>query len=43
MGVDKKVEAGRIRFVLFKALGAAFVSADYPADLLRQTLSEAVG
>jgi len=43
MGVDKKVEAGRIRFVLLKAVGDAFVTADYPADLLRQTLSEAVG
>jgi 3-dehydroquinate synthase len=43
MGVDKKVEAGRIRFVLLKAIGEAFVTADYPADLLRQTLSEAVG
>ena len=43
MGVDKKVEAGRIRFVLFKAVGEAFVTADYPADLLRQTLSEAIG
>jgi 3-dehydroquinate synthase len=43
MGVDKKVEAGRIRFVLFKAIGEAFVTADYPADLLRQTLTEAVG
>jgi len=43
MGVDKKVEAGRIRFVLLKAIGEAFVTADYPADLLRKTLSEAVG
>jgi 3-dehydroquinate synthase len=43
MGVDKKVEAGRIRFVLLKAIGEAFVTADYPADLLRQTLSEAIG
>ena len=43
MGVDKKVEAGRIRFVLFKAIGAAFVTANYPAEALRATLTEAVG
>jgi 3-dehydroquinate synthase len=48
MGVDKKVEGGRIRFVLFKQLGEAFVSGpgtanDYDAAALRATLSEAVG
>jgi 3-dehydroquinate synthase len=48
MGVDKKVEGGRIRFVLFKQLGEAFVSGpgtanDYDAAALRTTLSEAVG
>ncbi len=42
MGVDKKVEAGRIRFVLFRALGEAFVTAEVPPELLRQTLTEAV-
>lgn len=43
MGVDKKVEAGRIRFVLLRKLGEAFVSGDYDAGALRATLSEAVG
>jgi 3-dehydroquinate synthase len=48
MGVDKKVEGGRIRFVLFKQFGEAFVSGpgtanDYDAAALRTTLSEAVG
>jgi len=43
MGVDKKVEAGRIRFVLFRKLGEAFVSGDYDANALRATLTEAVG
>jgi 3-dehydroquinate synthase len=48
MGVDKKVEGGRIRFVLFKQLGEAFVSGpgtanDYDAAALRATLSEVVG
>ncbi len=42
MGVDKKVEAGKMRFVLFKRVGEAFVTGDAPPDLLRQTLTEAV-
>lgn len=42
MGVDKKVEGGRMRFVLLKGLGEAFVTADVPAEALRATLSEAV-
>jgi 3-dehydroquinate synthase len=42
MGVDKKVEGGRIRFVLFKRLGEAFVSGDYDAAALKATLTEAV-
>lgn len=34
MGLDKKVEGGRIRFVLMRGIGAALVSADVPdADL----------
>ena len=34
MGLDKKVEGGRIRFVLLRGIGSAFVSADVPeADL----------
>lgn len=41
MGVDKKVEGGRLRFVLLKRLGEAFVTADVPADVLRATLAEA--
>ncbi len=42
MGVDKKVEAGKMRFVLFRRVGECYVGADAPADLLRQTLTEAV-
>ena len=42
MGIDKKVEGGRMRFVLFKALGEAFVSGDYDPAALRATLTEAV-
>ena len=37
MGLDKKVEGGKIRFVLLKAIGHAVVS-EAPAELLRQTL-----
>ncbi|MBI5331500.1 MAG: 3-dehydroquinate synthase [Betaproteobacteria bacterium] len=39
MGVDKKVEGGRIRFVLFRRLGEAFVSGDYDPAALRETLT----
>jgi 3-dehydroquinate synthase len=38
MGLDKKVAGGRLRFVLLKAIGRAFVSSDIPETLLRQTL-----
>jgi 3-dehydroquinate synthase len=43
MGVDKKVEGGRMRFVLFRRLGECYVTADAPADALRQTLTSASG
>lgn len=39
MGVDKKVESGRMRFVLLKRLGEAFLTGDVPEDALRATLS----
>ena len=39
MGVDKKVEAGRIRFVLLRNLGEAFISGDYDPAALRATLT----
>ncbi len=39
MGLDKKVEGGRIRFVLLQALGHAVITADVPADKLRATLT----
>ncbi len=38
MAVDKKVESGRMRFVLLKAIGTAVVSADVPEQALRETL-----
>ena len=41
MGQDKKVVDGKLRFVLARGIGEAFVSDDVPPDLLRQTLAEA--
>lgn len=43
MSVDKKVQAGRIRFVLLRQLGEAFVTADIPEPILRQTLQAGDG
>jgi 3-dehydroquinate synthase len=39
MAVDKKAEAGRIRFILLDRLGAARVADQVPPDALRATLS----
>jgi 3-dehydroquinate synthase len=38
MRSDKKVHSGRLRLVLLGAVGRAMVSADYPDELLHQTL-----
>lgn len=38
MQVDKKVLDGRIRLVLLKAVGEAYISSDIPRELLIQTL-----
>jgi 3-dehydroquinate synthase len=42
MGLDKKVEGGKMRFVLLKQVGHAVVYGDVPPDLLRQTLQACV-
>ncbi|MBT9612369.1 MAG: 3-dehydroquinate synthase [Burkholderiales bacterium] len=42
MGLDKKVEAGKIRFVLLKALGHAVLSADVPTEALKETIAASV-
>ena len=38
MGLDKKVEGGKMRFVLLKQIGRAVIYGDVPPALLRQTL-----
>ena len=39
MQIDKKVKSGRMRFVLLQRIGAALVTADYPAEALQATLA----
>ena len=42
MAQDKKVQDGRLRFILARGIGAAFVCDDVPADLLRALLNDAL-
>ncbi|MBN2906453.1 MAG: 3-dehydroquinate synthase [Rhodobacteraceae bacterium] len=42
MAQDKKVQDGKLRFVLARGIGAAFVTSDVDADLLRKLLTEAL-
>jgi 3-dehydroquinate synthase len=39
MGVDKKAEGGKLRFILLDAIGAASIRADVPDALLQQALA----
>lgn len=39
MGHDKKVEGGKMRFVLLKKMGEAVITADVPADVLTAVLT----
>ena len=43
MGLDKKVEGGKMRFVLLRGIGNAFLSADVPAAGLAAVLGAAQG
>ena len=43
MLIDKKVQDGRIRLVLLRSIGAAFVTAEYPETALRRTLETYFG
>jgi len=42
MGLDKKVEGGKMRFVLLKAIGKAVVTGDVSPVLLKETLQACV-
>jgi 3-dehydroquinate synthase len=42
MEIDKKVEGGKIRFVLLRGIGAAFLAADVPHSALAAALAAAV-
>jgi 3-dehydroquinate synthase len=39
MRIDKKAKSGRVRFVLLRRIGEAFLTADYPPDALQATLA----
>jgi 3-dehydroquinate synthase len=40
MGLDKKVEDGKVRFILLRAIGSAFVTADVPQSALAAALRD---
>jgi 3-dehydroquinate synthase len=42
MGQDKKVVDGRLRFILARGIGQAFVAEDVPGDTVRALLSDAL-
>ncbi|GAB5445871.1 3-dehydroquinate synthase [Gymnodinialimonas sp.] len=42
MGQDKKVVAGQLRFILARAIGDAFVTADVPTDAVETLLKDAL-
>ena len=42
MGQDKKVLDGKLRFILARGIGQAFVTSDVPKDVVRAVLSDAL-
>ncbi len=42
MGQDKKVQDGKLRFILARAIGESFVATDVDIDVVRTVLSEAL-
>jgi 3-dehydroquinate synthase len=42
MGLDKKVEQGRVRLVLLERIGSAFVTAEFPPESLESVLDNPV-
>lgn len=43
MGQDKKVRDGKLRFILARGIGRAFVTSDVPRDAVTAVLSESAG
>ena len=43
MGQDKKVVDGKLRFILARGIGEAFVASDVPSEAVRAVLGEALG
>lgn len=43
MGLDKKVADGKIRLILLQAIGKAIFTADYPPEVLHETLASIHG
>jgi 3-dehydroquinate synthase len=39
MGLDKKVEGGKLRLILLRRIGEAYVTADFPEPALREVLA----
>ena len=42
MAQDKKVQAGRLHFVLARGIGEAFVTSDVPTDAVLSVLEDAL-
>jgi 3-dehydroquinate synthase len=42
MGQDKKVIDGRLRFILARGIGGAFVAEEVPPDLVTRLLTDAL-
>jgi 3-dehydroquinate synthase len=42
MGIDKKVQGGRIHFILLRGIGSAFLTADVPQRALTAALAASV-
>jgi 3-dehydroquinate synthase len=43
MAQDKKVVDGKLRFILARDIGAAFVAGDVPVETVRRVLEDALG
>lgn len=43
MGHDKKAEGGKLKFILVRGIGDAFVTGDVPEDIVREVLKDSLG